>query len=172
LFSSSQKERTVASCNSSRPVRPGITGTSRALLALPVLLLLAACQTTHPYKMELAQDNFINAGKILELKTGMTKAQVAAVLGTPLLAEHMQSEQWEYTYAAHQAGHPDTRTKLDLYFNGNSLARFDGQLPPGPGQVVAVAPGATLHARGHKYRHALHRHARSAHRHRRHRHIS
>lgn len=162
----------MASSNSNRPVRPGTTGTSRALLALPVLLLLAACQTTHPYKMELAQDNFINAGKILELKTGMTKAQVATVLGTPLLAEHMQSEQWEYIYTAHQVGHPDTRTKLDLYFNGNSLARFDGQLPPGPAQVVAIARGTPQHAHGHKHRHALHRHARSAHHQRRHRHIS
>lgn len=161
----------MATSNSNRPVRPGAAGTSRALLALPVLLLLAACQTTHPYKMELAQDNFINAGKILELKTGMTKAQVAAVLGTPLLAEHMQSEQWEYTYTTYQAGRPDTRTKLDLYFNGNSLARFDGQLPPGPAQVVAVAPASSRHAHGHKHRHALHRHSRSAHRHRGHRHI-
>lgn len=161
----------MASSNSNRPIRPGTTGISRALLALPALLLLAACQTTHPYKMELAQDNFINAGKILELRTGMTKAQVADVLGTPLLAQHLQSEQWEYIYTAHKAGQPDTRTKLDLYFNGDSLARFDGQLPPGPAQVVAVAHSATRHAHGHQHRHALHRHARSTHRHRRHRHI-
>lgn len=162
----------MASSNSNRPIRPGTAGISRALLALPVLLLLAACQTTHPYKMELAQDNFINTGKILELRAGMTKAQVADVLGTPLLAEHMQSEQWEYTYTAHHTGQPDTRTKLDLYFNGDNLARFDGQLPPGPAQVVAVTHGATRHAHGHQHRRALHRHARSAHRHRRHRHTA
>jgi outer membrane protein assembly factor BamE len=108
---------------------------------LPLILLLAACQSVQPYHMEIQQGNFITPQQIAQLKPGMTKAQVASVLGTPLLTDQFHADRWDYVYSDKKQGKPLARSHLTLYFQGDVLQRFEGQIAPAA-RTAAAAPAA------------------------------
>lgn len=106
---------------------------------LPLILLLAACQSVQPYHMEIQQGNFITPQQIAQLKPGMTKAQVASVLGTPLLTDQFHADRWDYVYSDKKQGKPLARSHLTLYFQGDVLQRFEGEIAP-TARTTAAAP--------------------------------
>jgi outer membrane protein assembly factor BamE len=104
----------------------------RSPLALLVLaaatLALSACGIV--YKLPTRQGNVIEQKQLDQLKTGMTRDQVKFLLGTPIAKTPLRDDRWDYVgYYKNPRGKVFQRT-VSLFFDGDSLARMDGQKPP------------------------------------------
>jgi outer membrane protein assembly factor BamE len=103
--------------------------------ALATLALAAGCSSVPripgvtPYRIDIQQGNFVSQEMVSQLKPGMSKEQVRAVLGTPLLTDIFHAERWDYVYTRDfPDGKRETR-KLVLFFDAEGkLARIDGDV--------------------------------------------
>lgn len=115
-------------------------------------LFLASCSevampklpsfTTH--KMEINQGNLVTPEMRNKLRVGMTRLQVKAILGTPLVHDGFHANRWDYVYRLEKKGTLLEKQRMTLYFEGESLVRIDdGEMPPLPA-VIAPIPSAGL----------------------------
>jgi outer membrane protein assembly factor BamE len=96
------------------------------LLALP--LVLGACGIV--YKMDVNQGNLLEKDMVDSLKPGMTKRQVALVMGTPSIATPFDQDRWDYAASySHRGAAPDVKN-LTLFFENEQLARIEGDYFP------------------------------------------
>lgn len=91
--------------------------------------LLVACGA-FPYKVEVTQGNFVSKEQVAALKTGMPRAQVMDILGTPLLVSVFHADRWEYVFAMKRQGVESKPYKLTVFFKGDVLDKVDGSDMP------------------------------------------
>ena len=65
-----------------------------ALVALLLGLTTSGCI----YRMGIRQGNFIDAAEVAKLENGMTRSQVAFLLGTPMIPSAFDKDRWDYMY--------------------------------------------------------------------------
>jgi outer membrane protein assembly factor BamE len=101
-----------------------------------VSALLASCSnfssylpTFTPHKIDIRQGNLVTQEMRAKLKTGMTPAQVKAVLGAPLISDIYHPNRWDYLYRLEQNGRVVENQRLTLYFEQGVLARIDDATP-------------------------------------------
>ena len=81
-----------------------------------------------PYKIDIQQGNFVTQDMVSAVKQGMTKEQVRAILGTPLLTDIFHNDRWDYLYwHEDQAGKREQR-RLTVFFEDGKLVRLDGDV--------------------------------------------
>lgn len=81
-----------------------------------------------PYKIDIQQGNNVSAEALSRLQLGMSREQVRALLGTPLLTDIFHGDRWDYVYfREHPDGKRESR-KLVVFFESGKLARFDGNI--------------------------------------------
>jgi outer membrane protein assembly factor BamE len=96
------------------------------------------------YKMTVQQGNIITEEEVDQLETGMTKAQVRYLLGTPLLTDLFHTERWDYVYTIRR-GHKDMQVKpFSVYFANDGLIRVEGYLHPDPARAAQQVPQELL----------------------------
>ncbi|QBH97131.1 outer membrane protein assembly factor BamE [Limnobaculum zhutongyuii] len=89
-----------------------------AVVALGILV--TGCSTLQKvvYRPDINQGNFLTPADVSKLQKGMTKQQVAYILGTPMLQDPFGSDTWFYVFRQ-QPGHQDvTQQTLTLTFDG------------------------------------------------------
>ena len=92
-----------------------------ASLSFSVMLALtvSACSV---YKMEIQQGNAISNEAVAQLKPGMSKSEVATLLGNPLLQDSFHKDRWDYVYfAANKKGTSASPKNLTLLFQNGRL---------------------------------------------------
>ena len=98
-----------------------------------LVLTMTACTDIIPYnKPEVQQGVIISQDQVNQLQKGMTKAQVVAILGSPLIRNGFYTNQMVYIYTDKLSGEPLVTTRLILYFdNSGKLMSGEGtyQLP-------------------------------------------
>jgi outer membrane protein assembly factor BamE len=67
---------------------------SRLAAAALVLAMLTACV----HRIDIQQGNFLDSEDIDRISVGMTRVQVRALLGTPMVADPFQNSRWDYVY--------------------------------------------------------------------------
>ena len=114
---------------------------------IAVALLLASCSGVSrlpsftPHKMEINQGNLVSPEMRGKLKLGMSRTQVRALLGTPLIADVFHANRWDYAYRLEQNSKLVDQQRMTLYFDGETLARIDdSHMPPLPAGPVPVIP--------------------------------
>lgn len=107
---------------SSRPYLLALKLTLAGLLSS----LLLACGGI-PYKVDVAQGNFVSKEQISALKLGMPRAQVMDILGTPLLVSVFHADRWEYVFTLKRQGVDTKPYKLTVHFKGEALDKIDGE---------------------------------------------
>ena len=111
------------------------------LTAAAVLLGVSACSqmpstnhllttTLSPYQIDVLQGNVITAEQVSALRVGMGRGEVTAVLGTPLLQSVFHANRWDYVFSFRRQGEAGQNRRLSLYFEGPTLARFEGDDMP------------------------------------------
>lgn len=99
-------------------------------LSLAVILSLSACSTDKipgVYRIDIQQGNDVTQEMINQLEPGMTKNQVAYVMGTPLLIDTFHPNRWDYVYSYQPGGEDREQRRITLYFDeSEKLARIDG----------------------------------------------
>lgn len=86
---------------------------------LILTLSLSSCST---YKMDVQQGNALSNETIAQLAKGMSKDEVASILGTPLLQDNFRKNRWDYIYFA-QKGRSENPEKqgITLLFQEDRL---------------------------------------------------
>ena len=83
-------------------------------------LLISSCST---YKMEVQQGNALSKESVLQLKQGMSKAEVVSLLGTPLLQDNFRENRWDYVYYEKKKNGSSKPQGITLLFNNEQLVQ-------------------------------------------------
>ena len=104
--------------------------------------------------MSVQQGNFLDARQVVQLKEGMTRAQVRFLLGTPMLPDAFDRDRWDYLYTLEAGrGQKPVRQRLTVYFADDKVSRIDNdgapteipadlQPPAAPSAAPAAAPAS------------------------------
>ena len=90
-----------------------------------------------PYKVDVIQGNFIAREQVEQLRAGMSRDQVKAVLGTPLMASLFHADRWDYVFTLKRQGIAPQSFKYTVFFKGDALERFEGDSMPSEAEFIA-----------------------------------
>ncbi|MEP6557676.1 MAG: outer membrane protein assembly factor BamE [Burkholderiales bacterium] len=121
-------------------------------------LLLSACGSFNrasrtvvsaisPYKIDIVQGNFVSSEQVAALRPGMPRTQVRDVLGTPLLTDVFHADRWDYVFTMKRGGTEPLERRLTLYFNGDTLDRFEGDPMPAEAEFVKTLDSGRRNAK-------------------------
>jgi outer membrane protein assembly factor BamE len=93
------------------------------------------------YRMNIQQGNFLDGKAVAQLQTGMTRAQVRYLLGTPMVPEAFDNERWDYLYYLKIGRlHRAQQRRVTVYFATDKVARIEKEGAPAANeQADAVA---------------------------------
>ncbi|MCA7952678.1 outer membrane protein assembly factor BamE [Burkholderia seminalis] len=109
-----------------------------AIIAAAAVVALAGCssydsvtqriaQSITPYRITVVQGNFVSQEKAAQLQVGMTREQVRALLGTPLLADMFHADRWDYLFYFKRGSTSIVQQRdLVVTFAGDRLAGWTG----------------------------------------------
>ena len=95
-----------------------------SLVTALAVALLAGCSIV--YKPDVQQGNLLDGRNVAQLKPGMSKEQVLALLGSPSVASPFDQDRWDYVATLQHRGGKILERSLTLYFNNDTLTRTDG----------------------------------------------
>jgi outer membrane protein assembly factor BamE len=90
-----------------------------------------------PYKVDVIQGNFISSEQVGQLRPGLTRDQVKAVLGTPLMASLFHADRWDYVFTLKRQGVAPQSFKYTVFFKGDQLERFEGDTMPSEAEFIS-----------------------------------
>lgn len=131
----------------SRPAR--IARPARFLCRLALIGALAAGAGCI-YKMPIQQGNYLNPDQVSQLQVGMTRSQVAFLLGTPMVPNGFDADRWDYYYYIKAGRKWDAQTsRLQVLFKDGKVDQIirDGRIeepkqPDAPEDLLPEAPRA------------------------------
>ncbi len=104
-------------------------------IALAAVLAAATACGPLVYKIDVQQGNYVTQDVVARLKTGMSKAEVKQLLGTPLLADVFHANRWDYYFSNVKGHKAEDRTRFTVYFKDEKVVDFTGTTRP-----TAAAP--------------------------------
>ena len=121
---------------------------ARLILLLLASMSLAACGNLNrasnsvaglvtPYKIDIVQGNFVSKEQANALQTGMSRAQVRDILGTPLLTSLFHADRWDYIFTFKRQGVDPQARKVTVFFKGDLLERVEADPLPTENEFVA-----------------------------------
>ena len=116
--------RYAFSCRYAFPARYALS------LVLSGLLLLPGCGWPRVHKVLVQQGNVITQGMIDKLKPGMTRTQVAYIMGEPVVRNTFNDTRWDYVYSLENPGQYEVNSTVSLFFENERLSHFVGDLAP------------------------------------------
>lgn len=94
-----------------------------------------------PYRVEVVQGNVVTKEQIAQVKPGMSRMQVRAALGSPLLADLFHADRWDYIFTIKRQGTEPQRRSVVLQFDGDALKSIDApDLPSEQEFVASISP--------------------------------
>jgi outer membrane protein assembly factor BamE len=105
----------------------------RAALIVWLLTLASGCAL---YKPEIRQGNVVTSEQVAQLRKGMTRNQVQAVMGAPLLMSAFHANRWDYVYRVSKGNEVIESRKFVVRFSGDTVSEFGGD--PQPTELEAV----------------------------------
>lgn len=99
-------------------------------------LLATGCSV---YKLDVPQGNVVTQEMVDMLRPGMSKRQVAFLLGTPLVTDPFHQSRWDYVYSFRPGrGEPKLR-HFAVFFQDGKLVRTEGNpWPKGENDAPSV----------------------------------
>jgi outer membrane protein assembly factor BamE len=90
-----------------------------------------------PYRMDIVQGNVVTQEQAALVKSGMTRAQVRDILGSPMLTDLFHADRWDYVFTIKRQGTAPQRRDVIAYFNGDRLDRLEASDLPTEKEFVA-----------------------------------
>ena len=94
-----------------------------------LILLISGCSKDRipgVYRIDIQQGNDITQDMMSQLKPGMSKSQVAYVMGTPLIIDTFHPDRWDYLYSFHPGNGQREQRRITIYFKQDQLDYLDG----------------------------------------------
>lgn len=101
----------------------------RFLTILLSFLFISACSIPQVYKLTVQQGNIVTQDMIDNLKEGMTKRQVAYVMGTPLIKSPYQQDRWDYIYTLERRDVIVNQYQITVFFEDDIYTHYEGEVP-------------------------------------------
>ena len=98
----------------------------RSLLLLAAVLSLSLSGCRIIYRTDVSQGNLLDQQMVESLKPGMTKRQVALVMGSPSVHSPFHDDRWDYLSSQQHRGGKIATKNLTLFFENDVLTRFEG----------------------------------------------
>ena len=115
-----------------------MTRTIAALaVATALSTILTSCALPRVYKVTVQQGNVITQQMVDDLRPGMTREQVAFVMGEPVIKNPFDQDRWDYVYTLRVPGVVRDHMKMSLFFTDGLLSHFVGDLAPSDQQAKA-----------------------------------
>ena len=101
------------------------------LISALLLSLASGCSSINigPHRIDVQQGNALDQENVARLKPGLNRSQVRFLLGTPLIVDPFRTDRWDYVYVFYKAGKLAEQKRITLFFDGETLARIEGDLP-------------------------------------------
>ncbi|MFH4415811.1 MAG: outer membrane protein assembly factor BamE [Neisseriaceae bacterium] len=98
---------------------------STLFLSLSACSYLRSLEDTVPgYKITVIQGNELSEEQLNQLRTGMTKQEVSALLGKPQLNNPFRKDTWHYVYTVVRGGKFLEKKSVTLVFSGDALTNI------------------------------------------------
>ena len=93
---------------------------------------IVGCSISMPrvHKVAVQQGNILNQSMIDKLKPGMTRTQVAYVMGRPVMINTFDPDRWDYVFTIEVPGQFNESTRMSLFFENDVLTHFSGDMAP------------------------------------------
>ena len=117
--------------------RPFAVLGAAALIAAATLV--TSCNLPRVYRLTVQQGNVITQEMVDSLKPGMTREQVAFIMGEPVVRNPFDNSRWDYVYTLRVPGYVDDKAKMSLFFTDGVLSHFTGDYKPTDAEVEGVA---------------------------------
>lgn len=95
------------------------------LLGILCPLTLTQCTSIDFARRVSQQGNLLPKAKIDRLKPGMSKNDVAILMGTSLLSPTFNNDRWDYAYTWRRGHGPMLIRTVSLYFANDTLRRIE-----------------------------------------------
>ena len=106
--------------------------------AFAVAAMTTSCALPRVYKVTVQQGNVITQKMVDGLRPGMSRDQVAYIMGEPVIRNPFDQDRWDYVYTLRVPGVVSDRTKMSLFFTDGMLSHFVGDLAPSDQQAKAA----------------------------------
>lgn len=93
----------------------------RTVVLLLAASLITGCSYFGVYKRDIPQGNLITQDMVSQLHPGMSREQVAYIMGTPLMEAPFSSDQWDYVFYLDEAYGGTVEKRLTLTFDNDQL---------------------------------------------------
>ena len=95
-----------------------------------------------PYRTDIGQGNYISQSMADRLRKGMSRNQVRAILGTPLLVDPFRANRWDYVFEIRRGDGRKERRRFWVIFEQDALASWDGDPLPTEGseEILPARP--------------------------------
>ena len=90
-----------------------------------------------PYKVDVIQGNFVSKEQVEQLRPGLSRDEVKAVLGTPLMTSLFHADRWDYVFTMKRQGVEAQSFKYTVFFKDNQLERFEGDAMPSEAEFIS-----------------------------------
>lgn len=99
----------------------------KIIIALGLILtLLSACV----YKPNIQQGNVLDQKDVNKIQPGMSKEQIAFILGKPVLDTNFENNTWYYLYYLIPSRGDKVEKRMVLTFKGDRLETIEGTVKP------------------------------------------
>ena len=120
------------------------------LLIAAVLATSTGCGTQQqnrsawyePYRFDIPQGNYLTQQMLDQIKSGMSREQVRAALGAPLLNQMFRQDRWDYVFSYLHASGKRQQRNVTIYFKNNRVDRIEAdELPARDDSADEILPG-------------------------------
>jgi outer membrane protein assembly factor BamE len=108
-----------------RPMRSSAMRVGCSIIMLGCILLLTQCMSYDFSRRIVQQGNLLQRSAVERLKLGMSKDDVAILMGTSLLSPTFNDDRWDYAYTWRKGSGATLVRNLSLYFVHGRLARIE-----------------------------------------------
>lgn len=94
-----------------------------------IIIVTAGCSKDKipgVYRIDIQQGNDITQEMVNKLEPGMTKNQVAYVMGTPLIIDTFHPDRWDYVYSFHPGNGQRQQRRVTVFFIQDKLDYIEG----------------------------------------------
>ncbi len=95
------------------------------LILASITLTLVGCISYDYSREHVQQGNLLSEAQLERLKVGMSKEDVAILLGTSLISQTFQNNRWDYAYTWQKRGQLKCIKAVSVFFTRNIVSHID-----------------------------------------------
>ena len=94
------------------------------------VFVISACESWLPdaHRPDYTLGNVIKPDALEEIQLGMTRPEIASILGTPVLTDPFRTNRWDYIYRYYPRGRTSEaliESRVTLFFEDDVLVKID-----------------------------------------------